>query len=66
MSERVKAGIAHARANGKPHGRPKSAALKAEQVKALKREGLSKSEIARKIGISRTSVRRILNPVTTN
>lgn len=61
LRERVKAGIAHARANGKPHGRPKTAALKAQQVKKLFSQGYSKAKIARELGIGRTSVRRILN-----
>lgn len=60
LRERVKAGIAHARAQGKPHGRPKSASLKVEQVKALFAQGYSKSKIAQKLGIGRTSVRRLL------
>ena len=60
LRERVKAGIAHARAQGKPHGRPKSASLKAEQIKVLFAQGYSKSKIAHELGIGRTSVRRIL------
>ena len=64
LRERVKAGIAHARAKGKPHGRPKTAALKKEQVKELHEEGYNKSRIARELGISRTSVRRALNQDT--
>lgn len=61
IRERVKAGIAHARKFGKPHGRPKSAALSAEIVKNLFSKGESKSSIAKKLEISRTSVRRLLN-----
>lgn len=60
ISERVKAGIAQARKKGKRHGRPKSAALKKAQVKELFLQGLSKSEIARRLKIGRTSVIRIL------
>ncbi len=60
LRERVKAGIAHARANGKPHGRPKSAALKSDDVLKLFKQGLNKSQIAKQLGISRTSVRRII------
>lgn len=60
LRERVKAGIAHARAKGKPHGRPKSVALKAEEVKKLMQKGYNKSQIARELNMSRTSVRRIL------
>jgi DNA invertase Pin-like site-specific DNA recombinase len=61
LSERIKAGIAQARSNGKPHGRPKTAALKADEVKILFDKGLSKSEIARRLKIGRTSVIRMLN-----
>lgn len=42
LRERVKAGIAYARQQGKPHGRPKSAALYAENVKALFSQQMSK------------------------
>jgi len=61
LSERVKAGIAHARAKGKPHGRPKTAALKADKIIQMDKEGFNKSQIARELEISRTSVRRALN-----
>ena len=60
LRERVKAGIAHARSQGKPHGRPASASLLTDQIKVLHANGLSKSEIARKLDIGRTSVRRAL------
>jgi putative DNA-invertase from lambdoid prophage Rac len=61
LRERVRAGLAHARQNGKRLGRPVTAALKSDQVRKLRRTGLSKSEIARRLSISRTSVRRILD-----
>jgi putative DNA-invertase from lambdoid prophage Rac len=61
LRERVKAGIAQAREQGKPHGRPKSAANQSTEVKRLFKEVLSKSEIARRLKIGRTSVIRILN-----
>lgn len=60
LRERVRAGLAHARQNGKRLGRPITAALHAGQVRKLHR-GISKSEIARRLNIGRTSVRRILN-----
>jgi DNA invertase Pin-like site-specific DNA recombinase len=60
LRERVKAGIAQAREQGRPHGRPVTAANKAAEVKKLFKQGLNKSEIARKVGIGRTSVVRIL------
>jgi putative DNA-invertase from lambdoid prophage Rac len=61
LSERVRAGLAHARLNGKQLGRPATAALHADKVRKLSRSGLSKSEIARRLNIGRTSVRRILD-----
>src|SRR3974390_1233200 len=60
LRERVRAGLAHARENGKRLGRPLTAALHADQVRKLGRSGISKSEIARRLDIGRTSVRRIL------
>ena len=61
LRERVRAGLAHARQNGKRLGRPITAALHADQVRKLFRGGISKSEIARRLNIGRTSVRRILD-----
>lgn len=61
LRERVKAGVAHARAKGTVLGRPKSAVKKVDEVRRLyRKEKLSKSEIARRLGIGRTSVRRLL------
>lgn len=60
LRERVRAGLAHARQNGQQLGRPKTAALHADRVRKLFRAGISKAEIARRLQIGRTSVRRIL------
>lgn len=60
LGERVRAGLAHARQNGKRLGRPLTAGLHASQIRKLHRAGLSKSEISRRLNIGRTSVRRIL------
>jgi DNA invertase Pin-like site-specific DNA recombinase len=60
LRERVRAGIAQARKEGRPHGRPRTASLKAAEVIRLKAERVSHSEIARRLGIGRTSVRRVL------
>jgi DNA invertase Pin-like site-specific DNA recombinase len=60
LRERVRAGLAHARQNGKRLGRPVTVGLQADQVRKLHRAGVSKAEIARRLQISRTSVRRIL------
>jgi DNA invertase Pin-like site-specific DNA recombinase len=60
LRERVRAGLVHARQQGKRLGRPPSATQKAAEVRTLFRQGLSKSEIARRLKIGRTSVRRLL------
>src|SRR5579863_9390358 len=60
LRERTRAGLAHARLNGKRLGRPITAGLQAAEIRKLHRAGISKSEIARQLQIGRTSVRRIL------
>lgn len=60
MRERVRAGLADARLQGKRLGRPPTAIQNAAAVGTLFRQGVSKSEIARRLGIGRTSVRRLL------
>jgi putative DNA-invertase from lambdoid prophage Rac len=60
LRERVRAGLAHARQNGQRLGRPVTAGLQADKARKLHRAGVSKSEIARRLNIGRTSVRRIL------
>lgn len=60
LRERTRAGLAHARQNGKRLGRPATAAVHAAEIRKLHRAGISKSEIAHRIQIGRTSVRRIL------
>ena len=60
LRERTRAGLAHARANGKRLGRPATAAIHAAEIRKLHRAGVSKSEIARRLEIGRTSVRRTL------
>ena len=54
------AGLAHARQNGKRLGRPETAARQATDIRKLHLAGITKSEIARRLRIGRTSVRRIL------
>jgi len=60
LRDRVKAGIAQARKEGRPHGRPRTIAKHAAKVKRLFQQGVSKREIARRVGISRASVRHLL------
>jgi putative DNA-invertase from lambdoid prophage Rac len=60
LRERVRAGLADAKRNGQRLGRPMTAGLNADKVRKLHRAGVSKAEIARRLRIGRTSVRRIL------
>ena len=60
MLERQRAGIAKAKGEGKYKGRVATARAKADQVKALKADGIGPGEIAKRVGIGRTSVHRIL------
>jgi DNA invertase Pin-like site-specific DNA recombinase len=60
LRERVRAGLAHARQNGKRLGRPATVAVHGDRIRKLHRSGFSKSAIARRLHIGRTSVRRIL------
>jgi DNA invertase Pin-like site-specific DNA recombinase len=60
LRERTRAGLAHARQNGKQLGRPLTAGLQAAEIRNLHRAGVAKAEIARRLQIGRTSVRRIL------
>src|SRR6266498_932003 len=60
VRERVRAGLAHARQSCKKQGRPATAARHASEIRKLHRAGISKAEIARRLNIGRTSVRRIL------
>jgi putative DNA-invertase from lambdoid prophage Rac len=60
LRERIRAGIAEARLKGTHLGRPLTAGKKTSQIGKLYRAGVSKAEIARRLNIGRTSVRRIL------
>jgi DNA invertase Pin-like site-specific DNA recombinase len=61
ISERVRAGLSRARAqgtrSGKPVGRPQ-AVFRRDEATALRGSGLSWSQIARKLGVGITTVRR--------
>jgi DNA invertase Pin-like site-specific DNA recombinase len=61
LRERVRAGLAHARQNGKRLGRPVTAGMHAAEIRKLHRAGIAKAEIARRLQVGRTSVRRILS-----
>jgi DNA invertase Pin-like site-specific DNA recombinase len=64
LPERVRAGLALSRQNGKRLGGPATATLHTDQVRKLHGSGLSKSEIARRLNLASTSVRRILDERT--
>lgn len=64
LRERTRAGLAQARLNGKRLGRPETSGLQAAEIRKLHRAGTSKSEIARRLEIGRTSVRRILGRIS--
>ena len=60
MLERQREGIAKAKAAGKYKGRKPTAKAKAADVYRLQADGIGASEIARRVGIGRASVYRIL------
>ena len=60
LRERVKAGIAQARARGQPHGRPPTVIARSAEIRRLFARGLSKREIAERLKVGRTSVHRVL------
>ena len=60
LRDRVKAEIDQARKEGKPHGRPMTAGKLVGEMKRLHQDGLSKRQIAKRLGVSRTSVIRLL------
>lgn len=61
MLERQREGIARAKAEGKYRGRQPTARAKADQIRhAVKVEGLSPTEVAKRFGVGRSSVYRVL------
>lgn len=60
MLERQREGIAKAKAEGKYRGRVPTAQRQAADVRRLKGEGVAPTEIAKRLGIGRASVYRIL------
>jgi len=56
ISERVRSGIAKARAQGKQHGRPKTSAETIKEIKRLRRQGKSLNTIAKQLGVSHWTV----------
>ena len=60
MLERQREGIAKAKAEGKYKGRKTTARAKSGEVLALREEGVGATEIAKRLGIGRASVYRII------
>jgi len=60
LQGRTRASLAHTRQNSRRLGRPATVAAHAAEIRTPLRAGVSKSEIARRVRIGRTSVRRIL------
>jgi DNA invertase Pin-like site-specific DNA recombinase len=60
MLERQREGVARAKAEGKYKGRKPTARARAAEVRALKADGVRPVEIARRLGIGRASVYRVL------
>ncbi|GBQ75762.1 DNA resolvase [Acetobacter malorum DSM 14337] len=60
MLERQREGIAKAKAEGRPMGRPRTVLSKTETIRQLRQKGLSAADIARKLGIARSGVYRAL------
>jgi putative DNA-invertase from lambdoid prophage Rac len=59
LRERVKAGLQAAKAEGRVGGRPKATTEEQRiQIKKLLSKGISKSEVARTLNVSRATVRR--------
>lgn len=65
ICERVKAGMARAKAQGTALGRPKVGAEVAAKVRALRSEGLGLGRIARTVGCGVGTVCRLVKPVLT-
>ncbi len=59
LIERTQAGLARAKAEGTPLGRPVKTS--AEAVRNLKAEGLSQSAVAKKLDVSLSTIKRLWN-----
>ncbi len=60
MLERQREGIAAAKAAGRFKGRAPTVRRQADEIRRMVAEGLSRSEIARRLGVNRKSVQRVL------
>jgi DNA invertase Pin-like site-specific DNA recombinase len=60
MLERQREGVARAKAEGKYKGRKPTARARAAEIATLKADGVRPTDIARRLGIGRASVYRVL------
>jgi DNA invertase Pin-like site-specific DNA recombinase len=61
MLERQREGIAKAKAEGKYKGRPAKAFEKVDEARAMLRDGLKVAEVARRLGVHRGTLYRIMD-----
>jgi DNA invertase Pin-like site-specific DNA recombinase len=61
IQERVKAGLARAKANGKQLGRPKVSGEVEQQIRELRRAGAGIVKIARTLGVGGGTVQRVIS-----
>jgi putative DNA-invertase from lambdoid prophage Rac len=60
LRDRVRAGMEQARSKGKVLGRPTTARNMVGEIQQLLAEGISKKEIAKRLGVGRASIYRVL------
>ena len=61
ISERVKAGLARAKSNGKTLGRPKVSVEKEAEILGLRSKGMGMLAIGKELGIGTSTVQRVVN-----
>ena len=64
MLERQREGIAKAKAEGKYKGRKPTVAVQVEQIRLLHAAGEKPTHIARRLGVARSSIYRMLERAT--
>jgi DNA invertase Pin-like site-specific DNA recombinase len=62
ISERIRAGIARSRAEGKPHGRSPIPKTKQAVIKKLRKQGLSYRDIVKETGVPYSTVKAYASP----
>jgi putative DNA-invertase from lambdoid prophage Rac len=64
ISERTKAGMQRAKANGKTFGRPRTSMDRIDEARRLRAEKLSFAEIGRRLGVSKVRAYQLCNEPT--